>query len=176
MKKCPVCRKEFVQYNSLQKVCSAKCEKKLNIKTKTQSTKQKKELRKNTFKSFGKHTKELQDLFNTWIKIRDKRKGCITCDTPIASEWHAGHFISVGANTTLRFEPSNVHKQCSKCNITLGGNRKMYEKNLPKRIGQEQYDWLMGPHEANHYSVNQLIALKTHYKRLIKTGKGGSKL
>jgi hypothetical protein len=76
---------------------------------------------------------EAQKVFNLWIRNRDKDLGCISCGSVCLKE--AGHYISAGANTLLRFHEWNVNGQCIKCNRFLGGNYEYYRVGLIKKIG-----------------------------------------
>lgn len=76
-----------------------------------------------------------QKIFNTWIRQRDKELPCISCGT--GSPANAGHFYSEGHFKTLRWNESNVHGQCIRCNHFLHGNLNSYRINLEKKIGKE---------------------------------------
>ena len=85
--------------------------------------------------------------------------------------WDAGHFLSRGSHPELRFDETNVHKQCKGCNG--GGGKfshkartvgKQYEANLPARIGQAAFDRLMGPHEVCKLDRDTLRQIKTIYR------------
>jgi hypothetical protein len=92
---------------------------------------------------------KLQKLVNQTItKVRDVGELCCTCNTTnIGAKFDAGHFLSVGSNPDLRFEPTNIHKQCSvKCNQHGSGMRNEYEKFIVSKYGQNHLDWLIGPH------------------------------
>ena len=172
MKVCRNCGKSFKpSYSTLQKVCSFECS--IELSKKNQAKKEKKawrkekKERKEKLKSYSDHLKELQVVFNTWIRLRDHGKGCISCDVPIKKE-NAGHYYSVGGFPELRFEPLNVHLQCEACNTHLHGNLIEYRKKLVKKIGQKNMDWLDGPHKPKKYSVEELKGMKVIYKEKIK--------
>lgn len=78
-------------------------------------------------KTNAKLKKELWNVFSQYIRKRD-RGVCFTCGriaTGLA--YHAGHFIpkAVGG-LALYFHEDNVHGQCFRCNINLGGNQYEY--------------------------------------------------
>ena len=85
---------------------------------------------------------EFQKVFNTFIRLRDKDLGCISCGTMANVEYAAGHFYPT-TYSGLRFNEDNVHKQCNKhCNMMLRGNIQEYRPNLIKKIGIEKVEWL----------------------------------
>ena len=45
---------------------------------------------------------------------------------------------------------------------------KEYEARLIERIGQDKVDWLKGPHEAKHYNIDDLKAIKARYTAMAK--------
>ena len=85
-------------------------------------------------KSRAQWLKEAQQAFNAWIRLRDADKPCISCGRHHEGQWYAGHYLSTGARPELRFEPLNVHKQCSACNTHLSGNLVLYRAELVRRI------------------------------------------
>jgi Bacteriophage Lambda NinG protein len=83
--------------------------------------------------------KKTQDVFNRWIRNRDKDKGCISCGGSVD---HAGHYFSQGHHSILRFSEDNVNGQCIGCNTYKHGNLIMYRIGLVKRIGEERVEEL----------------------------------
>lgn len=80
-------------------------------------------------------TKKAQRIFNKWICKRDKNKGCISCGATVTE---AGHYLSVGHFSALRFNEINVNGQCAKCNRFLHSNAIFYRHGLIKRYGEEK--------------------------------------
>lgn len=84
--------------------------------------------------------------------------------------WDGGHFMSKGARPELALEPLNIWLQCKSCN---GGSGKYarkgytvntsFEANLIAKQGQELVDWLKGPHELKHYTIEQLQAIEAEH-------------
>lgn len=122
----------------------------------------------------SKWLSRLQTLINQWIvHVRDKDKPCCTCGTTKpAIKYDAGHMISRGASPELRFELTNIHKQCSiKCNVYGSGKRKEYELFIIKEYGQNKLDWLNGPHKLlkEQYPDNESIEQQMiHYRKLLR--------
>ena len=65
---------------------------------------------------------------------------CITCKRKFHIEYlQAGHCISGRRNAVL-FDVKNIDNQCNYCNVTKHGRRKLFEKKLVARYGQEWMD------------------------------------
>ena len=111
---------------------------------------------------------EAQSAFNAFIRERDKRQPCISCGTMNPGiQYAAGHYKSVGGHPELRFEPLNVHRQCNaNCNMHKSGNLVEYRKGLIERIGIKSVEWLEGPHDPKHYTIDDLKCIKRQYKKL----------
>ena len=84
-----------------------------------------------------------QAAFNRYIKIRDRGKPCISCESFKAKgawngqDYDAGHWHGVGAFPELRFKTYNCHLQCVTCNRYLSGHPHGYEMGLINRYGRE---------------------------------------
>lgn len=92
--------------------------------------------------------RNLQTVVNQWItKVRDKDDPCWTCGK-YAEHYDAGHFLPVGTgeNWPIRFELTNIHKQCVYCNQFKGGDSAVYEAVMIVKYGQDHIDWLKGSH------------------------------
>lgn len=178
-KKCrnPACGQTFLPQRMGQHVCSPACG--LAIKDVNQDKAKKAiahterlehKAAKERIKSKGDHAKETQSIFNEWIRLRDKDMECVSCDKPASwkGQWHASHFLSVGSSPENRFNPLNVHKSCSVCNAHLSGNIHGYLPKLIERIGQEAVDVLKGPQEPKRYTIEDLQAIKKHYRALVR--------
>lgn len=141
-KKCKSCGEPFKPFSSLAKVCSVACSLdyvgKENQKQFKQATKSMKSKLLDNDKSFWKA--KAQKAFNEYIRLRDYRESCISCDKPHDwhGQWHAGHYKTVGARSDLRFSEANCHKQCSVCNNYLSGNLANYFHGLVAKIGNDR--------------------------------------
>lgn len=100
--------------------------------------------------------------------LRDADKPCISCGRHHTGQYHAGHYMSRGARPELAYEPLNCHKQCSPCNTHLSGNLALYRQSLVREIGLQQVEWLEGPHDPKHYTVDDLKAIKAKYTALAR--------
>jgi Bacteriophage Lambda NinG protein len=186
MSRCPICRAQYQKWSMTQKVCKnpACAEQYGREKARQLAEKQKRKEakedrlsireRKEAIKKKSEVKKEVERVVNTYIRERDKDQPCISCGSYTSYPFfHAGHFISVGANDTLRFEPDNIHKQCCKCNTHGNGMYGPYRINLIKKIGIERVEWLEGPHNPKHYSKEDLQALKACFRNKLKDIKKG---
>ena len=175
-KRCKVCRTEFTSRNSMHKVCCMECSVSLVAITKakrerTKASQERKETKAKLekLKSRADWAREAQTAFNRWVRLRDADKPCVSCGRMHGGKWDAGHFLSRGARPELAYEPLNVHKQCNPCNTHLSGNLALYRKNLVElRIGLEKVEWLEGPHEPKHYSIDDLKAIKAKYSAMAR--------
>lgn len=120
-------------------------------------------VKREKLKSRSEWAREAQAAFNAFIRARDADLPCISCGRHHQGQYHAGHYLSVGARPELRFVELNVAKQCAPCNTHLSGNAVMYRKALVDRIGTASVDWLEGPHPTRHYSVDDLREIKKTY-------------
>lgn len=175
-KTCSVCKTEFTPARSLQKVCGPVC---ALAHAKAKESRQRKaiekverreiKVRKQRLKSRADHLRECQAVFNQWIRLRDAGQPCISCGTTADVQYCAGHYRTTAAAPELRFEPLNVHLQCNRnCNMGKSGNLMEYRPRLIEKIGLEAVQWLEGPHEPKRYTIEDLQAMKAHYRALIR--------
>ncbi|MBV1928304.1 MAG: recombination protein NinG [Gammaproteobacteria bacterium] len=172
MPRCKTCKDKFEAKVFLQKNCMLKpecieAELQHKKKLKQKSWNKEKAVRKEALKTRTDYLKELQVVFNKFIRLRDKGNNCISCNKPAKKE-NAGHYRSVGGNPELRFEESNCYLQCEYCNTYNHGNLINYRINLIKKIGIDKVEWLEGKHEPKNYTVEELKGLKVMYKLKIK--------
>lgn len=78
--------------------------------------------------------KKSQLVVNERVRTRDKDKGCISCNGEVQQ---AGHYFSAGHFTALRYDETNIHGQCIRCNCFLHGNLIQYRIGLVKRYGED---------------------------------------
>lgn len=103
-----------------------------------------------------------QNVFNAWVRNRDKSLGCISCGGEVA---HAGHYFSQGHHSSLRFDEMNVHGQCVACNLHRHGNLIEYRKGLVRRLGEAKVNWLEGiPKRPRKWQRFELEAIIQEYK------------
>lgn len=167
-KKCKICHTTFLPFRTTQQVCSPICAQKHAEAVRAKKERREHREAKERLKTRQQWLKEVQVVFNAYIRLRDKHLPCISCGRFHSGQYHAGHYLSVGARPELRFEVLNCHKQCAPCNNHLSGNIALYRINLVKKIGQDKVDWLEGDHEPKKYTIDELKALKAEFKRKCK--------
>lgn len=163
--------------NSLQVACSPACALEVARSRKEKAEKAEVRRRKEKIKTRRELLAEVQVAFNAYIRERDHDRPCISCGRVNAAKWDAGHYRSVGACPELRFHEDNCHRQCARpCNQDLSGNLIEYRKGLVARIGAERVEWLEGPHQPAHWSVEDLIGMRANYRakaQRIRKGRDG---
>ena len=173
--KCKNCKDKFIPKVFNIKYCDKELCRSVMIKEALKKSKAKKvkewnkekKVRKEALKTLSEYKKELQVIFNKFIRLRDKGLNCISCNKPAKKE-NAGHYRSVGGNPELRFEELNNNLQCEYCNTYLHGNLIDYRINLIKKIGIDKVEWLEGKHDPKHYTIEQIKGLKVMYRLKIK--------
>lgn len=115
------------------------------------------------------YLKKAERACNSYIRARDAGQGCISCGRHNAEQWNAGHFISVGANRTLRYDEDNIHLQCARpCNKDKGGNIHEYRKGLLRKIGPERVARLEGWHEPVKMTREAAHEIEAYYKAKLR--------
>jgi len=174
MPRCKTCKdkfepKVFLQKNCLKNDDCIKAELEIKKKIHNKSWNKEKKERKEALKTNSDYVRELQVVFNKFIRLRDKEKGCISCDKPLNTKFDAGHFYSTGSYPELRFNEDNVFGQCVFCNQHKHGNLIEYGLNLPKRIGLDKILELRKLiNVPKKYTIDELKGLKVLYKLKIK--------
>jgi len=178
--KCKECGAYYIKKQSTQQVCSMKCaiaysKRKAEEKRKKQEKSERLEAsrrmrdRKEKLKSRSDWLKDLQRVFNEFIRLRDVDLPCISCGRYHNGQYHAGHYRSVGACPELRFNEDNVHKQCSACNSHLSGNILEYRLGLIEKIGLERVEFLeRKDHPPLKLSVEEIKELIKVYRAKVR--------
>jgi hypothetical protein len=91
-------------------------------------------------KSLPKLKKELQEIFNEFIRLRDKGLPCISCNKNKVLQ--AGHFFPVKLYDNLRYDEDNVHGEDAGCNCFNQAHLIYYAINLKEKIGEERFNAL----------------------------------
>ena len=178
--KCKECGEYYTKFRSTQQVCSVKCamamgkrkaeekRKKLEKADRLEASRRMRE-RKEKLKSRSDWLKDLQRVFNEFIRLRDADLPCISCGRYHQGQWHAGHYRSVGACPELRFNEDNAHKQCSACNNHLSGNILEYRLGLIEKIGLERVEFLgRKDHPPLKLSVEEIKDLIKVYRAKVR--------
>ena len=174
MPKCKICKQPFIKIRPLQPTCNeydCKVAYATNVATKAIERKKKaeKKVLKEKTKTLSDYLKELQVVFNRYIRLRDANLPCICCNKPYDGNFHASHYFSVGHFPHLRFNELNVHGGCVECNVHKHGNTAEYSISLPNRIGIEKYEELLSERKNNRkFNRNEVEELIIIYKQKIK--------
>lgn len=119
--------------------------------------------RKEAVKPISKLLAETQAAVNRYVRLRDRDRGCVSCDKPADwdGQWHASHFHARGRSSRIRFNLLNIHKSCSVCNAHLSGNLLKYEPELIRRVGRGSFDWMESvASEPTRYDPEYLRRMK----------------
>ena len=169
MKKCKHCKEKFNPVHFNQKFCFNEDCKKVWIETEhaKQWVKRKKEL-KEELETVQSLMKKAQKQVNTFIRERDKNKPCVSCGKPLKEKFDCGHYIA----STFKihtFRESNLHGQCVYCNQYLSANLIEYRKELIKRVGVEEVEYLeASKHLEANFTRQELKQLIEEYKQKVK--------
>jgi len=179
--KCPICRQPATERFGLKLFCgfehaaewAKNAQDKRRAKEKVEARKVDREKLK-SLKTRSEWLKELQVVFNRFIRLRDAGLPCISCEHPDdgSRQRHASHYKSVGGNPALRFDAVNCHASCSICNNYLSGNLVPYRVALIAKIGQAEVDRLEGPQEPLKLTIPEIQALIAEYKAKVKALSG----
>ena len=171
---CKVCKSQFIKSRMGQVVCCPECAMTLarskNAKAEKVEITRARRAAVARLKTRSDWMKEAQTEVNKYVRLRDAGLGCISCDKPAnwGGQWHASHFRSVGAASSVRFNLWNIHKSCSVCNNWKSGNLSEYEPRLREKIGNEKVDWLRAQNQLATYSIEYLKRLKNIFKKRAK--------
>lgn len=166
--KCKICRAPFTKLSITHRACSP--EHALELARQERAKKAAKAARQAKVKARTRRDwlKLAQSAVNAYVRKRDSALPCISCGRHHTGQYHAGHYMSVGAKPEIRFDLSNINKQCSACNNHLSGNIAMYRINLIKKIGQTEVDRLEGPTPPRKWTIEELIEIRRTYIAKLK--------
>ena len=170
MKKCKVCKQKFeAKYSTLQATCAEpSCMIAYSQQQKAKQVKRDIAKRKEKLKTLADYKRELRAVLHKYVRLRDIKRGCISCGRELIGKYDAGHFLSAGAFPNLAFNPLNIHGQCVRCNQHLHGNLIAYSERLPHRIGQHNYELLLSLRNSRtSMTIDEAKALILKYKSLI---------
>lgn len=170
MNSCSICLGEYLPKYKTQKTCLDPICKKENKRQEARARADRRETkaRQEKLKRPSDWKRDLQTIFNKFIRIRDEQEPCISCGRHHTGQYHAGHYRSVGSSPELRFNELNCHKQCSVCNNHLSGNLINYRINLIKKIGLASVEYLEGKHEPLKIDGEGCKRFIEYYKLKIK--------
>ena len=175
MPRCKHCRELFDNTDFLQKFCRTNidcqtAEGMYNLEKRKKKEQKDWNKKKESLRPFthGKENKvALQSEINKLSRLIDAKFGyvnCIDCGTRL-DNIDAGHYISVGSNSTLRFNLHNIHAQKRGCNRNerQGSRNTGYYKGLIKRYGKEYADYVDNTLQ-NEYEYLGITSKEVHDK------------
>ena len=168
---CSSCYYEFLTTDERGKIIYQKSFlPKVKAKVKA-NDKKKKNVLKNALKTLSQYESDAKKEFQKWVRLRDKDLPCISCNTLNPKMWHGGHFKKAEIYSGLIFDERNVNRQCSRCNVFLGGNEGEYRIGLVNRFGEDFVKQLEDDSQRlrNYkYTKDELIEIKNKYQQLNK--------
>lgn len=170
-KKCKSCGKLFTPERPFQTTCNYNCALDYaRLKAKQKLTKDKNKAVKQLKDNDVSVLKRLaQTVVNKYIRERDNLLPCVSCGfNGTSRQWHAGHYMPMGSNGSIRYHEDNIFKQCSVCNNHLSGNLANYRLELINRIGIEKVEWLESQKEPKKWSVEELKNIIDIYRNKLK--------
>jgi hypothetical protein len=121
-------------------------------------------------KSISSWRRDLQQVFNQFIRMRDQHKGCVSCGKLLNTKFDAGHFYSVGSYPNLRFTETNCFGQCVECNQHKHGNLLEYRERILERISQEELEELVAKKDLPlRLTLPEIKEKIQYYKNKIKS-------
>ena len=134
---------------------------------------QRRQAKRESFKTKSQWDKEAQSAFNRYIRIRDEGKPCVSCGCALVGKSNymtgsaidASHYRSRGAASHLKFNVFNVHSACTRCNRQLSGNAVEFRIRLIDRIGLERVERLESDNEPRRFDIQYLQRIKSIFTR-----------
>lgn len=167
--RCKNCKEKFEPKTFLQKYCfKDECIRVFVEKTKEQQWKKTKAKAKLDLMTLSDYLKLAQQVFNKFIRLRDKGNVCISCQKKPLKE-NAGHFFNANNHYNVRFDERNVHLQCEHCNTYLSGNLLEYRTNLINKIGNSEFLILEAEaRKTRKFTKEELKEIMAIYKKKCK--------
>jgi len=85
--------------------------------------------------------KKLWKLTSLYVRLENSSNGyvnCVSCGRNMHwKESQAGHFVPKAQGNSIYFDLRNIHPQCYRCNINLGGNQVEYFVYMENKYGRE---------------------------------------
>jgi hypothetical protein len=83
---------------------------------------------------------KLQTVVNQYVQyVKDKGAPCCTCGSNNTGvKYDAGHCFTKGARSDLRYELTNIHRQCSQyCNVNNSGFQGKHKEFIAAKYGAD---------------------------------------
>lgn len=167
---CKKCGEIFTPFRTFDKLCYLCTKTELALKNLEKIKKEKKKKQKEDLLTLQDYLKLAQQVFNKWVRLRDKGEPCISCKKVINGKTDAGHLYAVGNYPSVRFNETNVNSQCIFCNRYNGGLVNEYRINYVQKYSIEQLEELdQLAHKSRKYTKEELKELIAEYKEKIKS-------
>lgn len=147
--RCKRCKDKFEPRKFLQKFCMEKdeCISEFLKEMRAKNAKQEKndwQLKKKVLiektMTHSDWLKRLETEINKICRIIDYGQNCISCGGN--GKPQAGHYHSVGSDSTLRFNLHNIHIQDYFCNVQMSANIIGYDEGLIKTYGLDYWNYI----------------------------------
>lgn len=170
--KCKQCKQKFEPKWFNQRYCMVndECIKHFAEQTKLKAWNERKKKVKNDLLTVQDYLKLAQQVFNRFIRERDKGKPCISCGAKAGKYTiTAGHYFP-STNKSVTFNEDNLHGQCwYNCNSSKSGNLAEYRIGLVERIGIERLEKLeLESRKTKKYTIEELKEMIETYKEKLK--------
>jgi hypothetical protein len=168
MPRCKNCKEKFEAKHFNQKYCFKEVCVRVWVETaKVKNWKNTKKKMKADLMTLSDYMKKAQQVFNKYIRERDKHKLCVSCEKPLGSKFDAGHYYST-KHKSVTFNEDNVHGQCVTCNQHKHGNLLNYQIGIAKRIGGDKVLELhVKAHETKKWTIEEVKEIIATYKKKI---------
>lgn len=169
MPRCKNCKNKFEPVRFNQKYClESECVRVWVESEKAKQWKKTKAKVKQDLMTLSDYLRLTQQIFNKYIRLRDKGQVCISCQKKPLKE-NAGHFFNANNHYNVRFDERNVHLQCEHCNTYLSGSLIEYQRNLIHKIGIESYHELEAEaRKTRKFTKEELKEIMAIYKKKCK--------
>lgn len=124
---------------SKNKVIQKAIEKAKDLKLKKSKSETK--VLRDKLKTLSEWKNDLQKEINAIVREIDKEHPCIATGT-MEGKRNAGHYISIGANQTLRFHLENIWNQSEHSNMWKSGDTIRYQEGIIKLYGKCYLEYL----------------------------------
>jgi hypothetical protein len=167
--RCKNCKEKFEPARFNMKYClKDECVRVFVEEVKNKTWKKTKQKAKQDLMTLSDYLKLAQQVFNKFIRLRDKGQVCISCQKKPLKE-NAGHFYNANNHYNVRFNEDNVHLQCEHCNTYLSGNLLEYRTNLINKIGNSEFLKLEDEaRKTRKFTKDELKEIIVIYKKKIK--------
>lgn len=163
------------------KVCGTDCAAVFAVAERKRLDAKQTRARKLALKTLPEWIKDVQRVFNAYIRARDQHQPCICCGRTsnkqflTGSNWDAGHYRSTGSAPHLRFDERNVHRQLVQCNRDGAGRAVDYRRGLIARIGLAAVEALEADQAPRRYTIDELKRLKVEFSGKLRAVKESTK-